>query len=586
MDDHSGYTLPIIVFLKTVEVKMPALQQSSTTTFRTAQERKVQKPAPKVPPVRRYVVPDVQVGDTVRVVGRVDQWTRPKWSGPEVIRQVAVDLVSDGGSISELKMRHNKLTSETVWPDELYEHVALVRELHRTLYSQPFTVSRPPASLPPTPSLPSPSKSILSSIAPSEYGYEDEPDDERPLRHPFRLSSSRHTDATFKYYLQDHVGRETKRAIRSALQLSAETQGNSVLHQDEYVPALAERFPEYREAMRPTQTQTCRALPGALTCSTSFNTPLAKCVNDTPKAGIRTRVGELETPSKSSYARADRERGLGNRKDPIVPERPARTRRSGTQADPIILSSPPQTPERSPAFRSRAERDRDRGMRRSTRRPDPGSPTPTRRRCTQEPPASLDCSRFGTPAPELPVFTVESLMKEETLAILAPLVVTRRAKKDEAAMREREANGTLTERDRRKIQARLDKGRSKGHWKLDKAEMAVKVRNLVTWAIRAIMEDGGLICIPAPSGAKAESYLPVRVELLAPLITPLVQRERARLSNVFRSKTERQRGVNLEADIVSNVSRELKKWGDGRYERVGDWAVGEAYEWGRSRGLY
>lgn len=105
VDDHSGYTLPIIVFLKTVEVKMPALQQSSTTTFRTAQERKAQKPAPKVPPVRRYVVPDVQVGDTVRVVGRVDQWTRPKWSGPEVIRQVAVDLVSDGGSISELCLR-------------------------------------------------------------------------------------------------------------------------------------------------------------------------------------------------------------------------------------------------------------------------------------------------------------------------------------------------------------------------------------------------------------------------------------------------------------------------------------------------
>lgn len=101
MDDHSGCTLPVIVFLKCVDVKTPALQQSTTTTFRTAQERKAQKPQPRAPPVKKYLVPDVRVGDTVRVVGRVDEWTRPKWSGPEVIRQVAVDLVSDGGSISE-----------------------------------------------------------------------------------------------------------------------------------------------------------------------------------------------------------------------------------------------------------------------------------------------------------------------------------------------------------------------------------------------------------------------------------------------------------------------------------------------------
>lgn len=101
VDDHSGCTLPIIVFLKCVDVKMSALQQSTTTTFRTAQERKAQKPQPGAPPVKKYLVPDVRVGDTVRIVGRVDEWTRPKWSGPEVIRQVAVDLVSDGGSISE-----------------------------------------------------------------------------------------------------------------------------------------------------------------------------------------------------------------------------------------------------------------------------------------------------------------------------------------------------------------------------------------------------------------------------------------------------------------------------------------------------
>lgn len=177
-------------------------------------------------------------------------------------------------------------------------------------------------------------------------------------------------------------------------------------------------------------------------------------------------------------------------------------------------------------------------------------------------------------------------MKDEVLATLASLVVTRRAKKEEAAMREREINGTLTDRDRRKIQARLDKGRSKGHWKLDSEEMAVKVQYLVAWAIRVIVGEGGLICIPAPYGSRAESYLPVSPELLAPLMVPLVRQEKVRLSNVFRSKAERQRGVNLEADIVSNVTRALQKWGDGRYQHVGDWAVGEAYEWGKNRRLY
>lgn len=98
MDDHSGCTLPITVFMKCAEVKLPAPQRTSMT-FRTAQERRAQMAVPRGPPLKKYIVPDVRVGDTVRVVGRVDQWTRSRWSGPEVIRQVAVDLVSDGGSL-------------------------------------------------------------------------------------------------------------------------------------------------------------------------------------------------------------------------------------------------------------------------------------------------------------------------------------------------------------------------------------------------------------------------------------------------------------------------------------------------------
>lgn len=180
-------------------------------------------------------------------------------------------------------------------------------------------------------------------------------------------------------------------------------------------------------------------------------------------------------------------------------------------------------------------------------------------------------------------------MKVDELAVLGPLVVVCRAKKEEQAMRARAAAGTMTDRDRRKVQERLAKGRSKGHWKLDKEEIDRKFRNLTNWALRVILEEGGLICITVPNMknfGQSESYLPVPPELLAPLMAPIVQREKARLNNVFRCKSDRQKGVSKDSDLIKNVSRSLRAWGDGRYERVGDWAVAEAYDWGKCRGLY
>lgn len=46
--------------------------------------------------VKTYVRPDVRVGDTVKVVGRVDEWQRRT----DTLRQVHVDMASGSGSIS------------------------------------------------------------------------------------------------------------------------------------------------------------------------------------------------------------------------------------------------------------------------------------------------------------------------------------------------------------------------------------------------------------------------------------------------------------------------------------------------------
>lgn len=102
VDDGDGENiLPVIVRL--AERPQPKSESSDppvakTNVFRTAAERSAMRSGetglPKVIS-KLYARPDVCVGDTVRIIGRVDDWHRRT----ETIRQLHVDEASGTGSI-------------------------------------------------------------------------------------------------------------------------------------------------------------------------------------------------------------------------------------------------------------------------------------------------------------------------------------------------------------------------------------------------------------------------------------------------------------------------------------------------------
>ena len=88
---------------------------TSSSHFLSARERKAAKrkalaetiPAGPRDPIKVYARKDVRVGDTVRVIGRVDEWMRRKTGGEaEWVRQVIVEEGAGGsvGRLSDLSM--------------------------------------------------------------------------------------------------------------------------------------------------------------------------------------------------------------------------------------------------------------------------------------------------------------------------------------------------------------------------------------------------------------------------------------------------------------------------------------------------
>lgn len=94
--------LQVIIRLAEVRASQPDQPAEKRMTFRSAAERKNDKVDEhgfsKLPPAKVYARPDVRVGDTIRVRGRVDEWQRRT----ESIRQVSIDEASGTGSICEV----------------------------------------------------------------------------------------------------------------------------------------------------------------------------------------------------------------------------------------------------------------------------------------------------------------------------------------------------------------------------------------------------------------------------------------------------------------------------------------------------
>lgn len=128
MDDGDGqHVIPVIIHLpqKKVPVESPAPSPTAADSlvFKSAKERKAERsktihlpPALRkgVPPVKTYVRYDIRVGDTVRVVGRMDEWGRKRPNGDiDWVRNVVVEEGS-GGKLCKSQRGVLNLESELI----------------------------------------------------------------------------------------------------------------------------------------------------------------------------------------------------------------------------------------------------------------------------------------------------------------------------------------------------------------------------------------------------------------------------------------------------------------------------------------
>jgi len=109
VDDGDGlHVLPVTVRLPFItvvhKVTTTTVESKTPSNFLSAREFKaVRRKAdpPPQPPTKAYARKDVRVGDTVRVIGRVDEWQRRKAGGEaEWVRQVVVEEGA-GGSVGQ-----------------------------------------------------------------------------------------------------------------------------------------------------------------------------------------------------------------------------------------------------------------------------------------------------------------------------------------------------------------------------------------------------------------------------------------------------------------------------------------------------
>ncbi|KAK6902567.1 hypothetical protein I204_07492 [Kwoniella mangroviensis CBS 8886] len=193
-------------------------------------------------------------------------------------------------------------------------------------------------------------------------------------------------------------------------------------------------------------------------------------------------------------------------------------------------------------------------------------------------------------------FNPSSILVDERLSTLARLVVDNEIRREERRRRRRIRDGTATRKD---LLVDRERNTSTNGVMIDEKERNKKIERLVSWAIRNVSDEGNLVQVTLPSPPLPSStrhnhndgyvtqdrygYLPLPSQLLLPLLIPHLLAERDLRKNSIRRKTDFKSVNGMTVDELTSV---MRKWGqEGRWERVGDWNIEDALEYGVGRGI-
>jgi len=207
--------------------------------------------------------------------------------------------------------------------------------------------------------------------------------------------------------------------------------------------------------------------------------------------------------------------------------------------------------------------------------------------------------------PRLPGYTIPSILFIPHLQELAGLVVDEQSRKEEKRRRRRIRDGTATPKDQSQSQGRSlvidtqSSSKSQGGWRLSNEEKRARMERLVKWVIRGLSEEGVLVQIKLriepnsksdfntpsfrPRERYTEAYLPLPESLLLPLLIPHVSAESEYRKKIYIPRSDHRYGNGI---LLEEVLKRLRECGEeGRWERVGEFCVEDALNWGVGKGL-
>jgi hypothetical protein len=197
----------------------------------------------------------------------------------------------------------------------------------------------------------------------------------------------------------------------------------------------------------------------------------------------------------------------------------------------------------------------------------------------------------------LPGFTISSILSVPHLEELADLVVEEQSRKEEKRRRRRIRDGVATQKDLQSQSSVESQGSKSGSgWRLSRDEKRARKERLVKWVIRGLSEEGVLVQIkmkvdrinssPSQSQSRSkrsmEAYLPLPEPLLLPLLLPHLSAEIQHRSKIYIPRSDPRYGHGI---LLEEVLKRLRACGeDGRWERVGEYCVEDALQYGEAVG--